>query len=148
MHGLSQLLVGHSLSLCSPPRACITWRQDKFWVKNLWVGCFLYPSTRVPIWIQKWLLQNVPCLQCSESQLMSLPLTFDASLVSGHVSFWSCPSPSPLSGADFHSFSWLFSHFSCPTPHLILNAHFHPHPPQPFHFSSSICLFWLFYWPF
>ena len=31
---LGQLLVGHSLSLCSIPCACISCRQDKFWVKS------------------------------------------------------------------------------------------------------------------
>ena len=32
---LGQLLVGHSLSLCFIPRACIFYRQDKFCVENV-----------------------------------------------------------------------------------------------------------------
>jgi hypothetical protein len=31
---LGQLLVGHSLSLCSIPLACISCSQDKFWVES------------------------------------------------------------------------------------------------------------------
>jgi hypothetical protein len=34
------------------------------------------------------------------------------------------PTFSPLSIADFHSFSWPSSHLSCPSQHLILNPPF------------------------
>jgi hypothetical protein len=53
---LDWLLVGHSLSLCSIPNPCISYRQGKFGSKVLWVSWCFYCSTGVPAW--PWLLIN------------------------------------------------------------------------------------------
>ena len=44
---LGRLLVGHSLSLCSVPPACISGRKDKFWVESF-VGGLVSPLRFLP----------------------------------------------------------------------------------------------------
>jgi hypothetical protein len=50
---LGQLLVGHSLSLCSIPVSAFLVDRINFGLKVLWVGWYIYSSIGVPAWLQE-----------------------------------------------------------------------------------------------
>ena len=50
---LGWLLVSHSLTLCSLLRACISYRQVKFWVESFVGGLVSLSLTGGPTWLQE-----------------------------------------------------------------------------------------------
>ena len=105
-----RLLVAHSLSLCSIPSPCIICRHDKFWVAGF-VGGLMSLSLH---------FLQVAYPQCSESQLRSPLLILGILLYPRSLSCLggaaTPPTSSPLSVADFYSFSWpsSISNYLCP----------------------------------
>jgi hypothetical protein len=79
---LGQLLVGHSLNLCSIPHSCNFCRQNKIWVKSFVGGLvsLLSGYRRCPL--------QVPHSQCCESQLRYFLLILGCL---PYPRSWSCP---------------------------------------------------------
>lgn len=126
---LGQLLIDHSLSLCSVPCACISWRQDNIWFESFWVGCCPYCyswgfSLALGGGLFRFYIRNAVSHRSGHSHYFWVLF-----LISGlcHILEIAIPPPphtytsSPLSVLDLHSFSWLYRHLTCPSPDLILN---------------------------
>jgi hypothetical protein len=126
---LGKLLVRHSLSLCSIPSICISWKQDTFCVESFmgglvslllhWGSCMPTGGGFFRIHIpnvvsHRW---GHPHWFLGSSLIPSLCLILEMS-----------PTASPQSSEDFHSFSRLSSHLFYFSPHLILNP---PHSSSP-----------------
>jgi hypothetical protein len=115
------LLVGQSLRLCFISIPAFLVHRIRLALK-IWqrVGVSVAPLGRLSGY-RKWPLK-VLFPKCSESQLRLSPV------ILGWLPYpRSCPedaplTSSPLSVADFHSYSWPSNHLSCPSPHLILNS--------------------------
>jgi hypothetical protein len=112
---------------------CTSYEQDKFWVNVFWVGCYPYPSTGSPAWLQE-VATSGSIFSTTRSLSYSHPHRLPG--VSPFLGLWHIPTP-----ADFHSLFWALPtpDFCCPSPfssHLQSN----PLPNGPVYIQSLIYL--------